>query len=544
MRSPLDEETLQASERISHVEVPDVMPALTILYHRDPRRVGEVARLTALLHGGSESLSRVGPTFCAPGESAGRALADRFVSRNPVTLTQTGGDLTLTASAEGSAVTVDGAPLRGSVRVPAAHLEDGVVLELGAHGVVLLLHLVPPVLNVLPPRLGLVGDNPAMERLRREVTRVAGLTVSALIQGETGTGKELVARALHDASPRRGQPCVCVNMATLPETLAASELFGHVKGAFSGATHDHQGYFARAHGGTLFLDEIGETPHAVQGMLLRALETGEIQPLGANKPQRVDMRVLAATDAKLDQAIADDRFSEALLHRLAGYPLELPPLRARRDDIARLLFHFLDRELGALGRASLLTPPETQSRPWLSPALVAKLVRYDWPGNVRQLRNVAQQIVAASHDARTAALPAVFERAVALVGRPAVETEEPAATSQPSGAPRRRRAAEITDEELVEALRANGWKRDPAADQLGIGRSTFYERMDRCPLVPKASEIPLDEIRRVWSVCGGDLERTSEHLRVSLKALKLRLKGVDLEWKGASSADLPQEKRS
>src|SRR6185436_13729067 len=185
------------------------------------------------------------------------------------------------------------------------------------------------------------------------------------LRGETGTGKELLARAIHQASSRRAAPYFALNMAAIPASLAAAELFGAAKGAFTGADRRRVGYFGRAQGGTLFLDEIGELPADLQPLLLRVLENGEIQPVGGEETLRVDVRILAATDANLESAIEEGRFRAPLFHRLSGYELRLPSLRERRDDIGRLFIHFLRQELAALGEADRLADPGPEGRPWL-----------------------------------------------------------------------------------------------------------------------------------------------------------------------------------
>jgi two-component system nitrogen regulation response regulator GlnG len=183
-----------------------------------------------------------------------------------------------------------------------------------------------------------------------------------LLRGETGTGKELAARALHDAGPRRRRGFLAVNMGAVPPTLAAAELFGAARGAFTGADQKRIGYFTRADGGTLFLDEIGETPAEVQILLLRALDNREIQPVGGGDPQPVDVRLIAATDADLEGAMAAVRFRSTLLHRLSGYEIFLPQLRDRREDFGRLFLHFLSQELEATGQTGRLAT----SRPVLA----------------------------------------------------------------------------------------------------------------------------------------------------------------------------------
>src|SRR6185369_2634420 len=196
-----------------------------------------------------------------------------------------------------------------------------------------------------------------------------------------------------------------VNMGAIPPALAAAELFGAARGAFTGADQRRTGYFSQAHGGTLFLDEIGETPPEVQVLLLRALETGEIQPVGAEAPRRVDVRVLAATDADLEEAIAAGRFRFSLFKRQTAYEIRLPALRERREDFGQLFFSFLRQELEALGEAGRLDDPGPRGDPWLPAPLVARLAAADWPGNVRQLRNAARQIAIGNRGAAHAVLP-------------------------------------------------------------------------------------------------------------------------------------------
>jgi anaerobic nitric oxide reductase transcription regulator len=224
----------------------------------------------------------------------------------------------------------------------------------------------------------LIGTSPEMHRLRREIELVARSDFSVLITGETGVGKELVARAVQRESPRRDEPFIHVNSAALPETLTESELFGHVRGAFTGAVADRAGKFEVADGGTLFLDEIGELPLTVQPKLLRALQTGEIQRVGAERPLVVDVRLLAATNRDLEAEVRAGRFRADLFHRLNVYPLPVPPLRARRGDIPLLAGSFCDLARRRLGLGPVRLAAD---------ALLA-LERYPWPGNVRELENV------------------------------------------------------------------------------------------------------------------------------------------------------------
>ena len=281
-----------------------------------------------------------------------------------------------------------------------------------------------------------MGESEGLVELRREIRRVADLEIPVLLRGETGTGKELMARAIHRAGRRREKPYLSVNLGAIPPTLAASELFGAAKGAFTGAVRPHSGYFPRAHDGTLFLDEIGEAPPEVQVMLLRVLENGEIQHLGVQETQTVDVRMIAATDLDLETATDEGSFRAPLLHRLAGYEIVVPPLRERRDDFGRLLLDFLREELEAVGEAQRL---ERERSEWLPVSIVARLARHDWPGNVRQLKNAARQIVIGSRGSDTVRIGPQLERllqeAVARRGAPPAAGRKSAPPCSAAGAP-------------------------------------------------------------------------------------------------------------
>ena len=217
-----------------------------------------------------------------------------------------------------------------------------------------------------------------MERLVHLMEKVADTPASILIWGETGTGKEIVARSVHYASERRSRPFVTVDCGALPENLLESELFGHVKGAFSGATSDRSGRFEAAHGGTLFLDEVGELPLSIQAKLLRVLQNGEIQRLGSDKYRKVDVRLIAATNRNLRQQVSNETFRADLYHRLSVYPLPIPPLRERDDDVSILAGHFLELNRARLGLRALRLSPEAE----------LAIQQYQWPGNVRELEHV------------------------------------------------------------------------------------------------------------------------------------------------------------
>ena len=227
-------------------------------------------------------------------------------------------------------------------------------------------------------RTGIIGHSTALQAVLHEVDVVAQSDLPVLLMGETGTGKELFAQRVHERSARSKGPMVHINCAALPESLAESELFGHVRGAFSGATTDRAGRFEAARGGTIFLDEVGELPLSIQAKLLRTLQNGEVQRLGADKPVKVDVRVVAATNRALKDAVSQGGFRADLYHRLSVYPVHVPPLRERGDDVLLLAGHFLEVNRARLGLRSLR----------LDGGAEAALLHYGWPGNVRELEHV------------------------------------------------------------------------------------------------------------------------------------------------------------
>ena len=496
-KQPGDVTTVRRPSDGGGQEVEEQLLALTVLLHPDAARIGDVALLEPRAR-----LSRLEPELGPPGQRERRPLGDRHLSRRPIQIQSDAGGVTLVPAAD--PVVVDGAPLTGPRRLALPEVERGCVIELGER-VALLLHR-----RRLPqsarPAHGLVGGSDALDRLRDEIGRVADLDAPVLLGGETGTGKELVARAIHDASPRSRGPFVAVNLAAIPPAMAASQLFGHARGAFTGASAEHDGFFARADGGTLFLDEVGEMPGETQPVLLRALDSGEVWPLGAPNPRHVDVRVVAATDADLAARAADGSFKAPLLHRLAGYVIRLPRLGERRDDIARLLVHFLRLELAAAGEPDRLAAGD--DTPWLRAAAMAQLVRRDWPGNVRELRNAARRIVIASRGSERASTGSVLES----------ETPRPA-----------RARPEVTAERLLSVLRDHGWKTGDAAAALGMSKTTLYALMDRTPGIRKARDLSAGEIMAQSTAAGGDLDRMAEALEVSRRGLVLRMRELGLE---------------
>jgi two-component system nitrogen regulation response regulator GlnG len=504
---------------------PRVVPVLTLISHPVPQRVGEVLLLEALADGKQVALSRNAPDFIRPGSTLGMPLADPFISRKPLLLEPgAGGRVRLRVDEEGTQV-MAGTPVHGGREFGPEELAEGVPLVLGER-VALLLHTAASTLLERPPdMLGMVGQSAGIRRVREDIERVADLNVPVLIRGETGTGKELVARAIHQRSPRRGGPFISVNLGALPRELAAAELFGAVRGAYTGSTRDRQGFFRAAHGGTLFLDEVGEAPHEVQVMLLRVLETGEMYPVGGQSPVSVDVRLLTATDANLEEKIQQGFFKAPLLHRLAGYEIRVPALRERREDIGLLFHHFARQELETMGERHRLESTDPQAEPWLPASLAARMVRHPWPGNVRQLRNMTRQLVIGSRGLPT------------LRADPRLEQELDAAAPSPPGrllsapeekAPPRRKPSEVSESELLAALRVSSWDLKSAADRLGIPRSSIYELIDKSSSVRTAGDLSPEEISRCFRECQGDLDAMVQRLEVSKRALQRRIRELGL----------------
>ena len=312
----------------------------------------------------------------------------------------------------------------------------------------------------------LIGHSPALSRVLQQVDLVAVTSSTVLIGGETGTGKELVARAIHQRSRRRQGLFVAVNCAALPATLVESELFGHEKGAFTGAIARRAGRFEQADGGTLFLDEVGELPLDTQAKMLRVLQSGEFERVGGGQPLKTDVRIVAASNRDLEQAVRAGRFRSDLYHRLAIFPIHLPPLRERREDIPLLAAYLVTRKARGLGRK--MDP--------LSPAVLDRLTRYDWPGNVRELENVLERAIILSSGA------ALELDAIQLgpARRSALASDGPARASGPAAEDDTLQAHERAH--ILQICQAAGWKikgPDGAARRLGLNPGTLYARMKK-----------------------------------------------------------------
>jgi DNA-binding NtrC family response regulator len=301
---------------------------------------------------------------------------------------------------------------------------------------------------------GLIAQSPGMQSVLELVERVAPTNATLLIQGESGTGKELIAKAVHHASTRAARPFVAVNCGAVPETLLESELFGYMRGAFTGAAASKLGLFEEADGGTLFLDEIAEMPPTLQVKLLRALQSGEVRRLGATQAVTIDVRVIAATHGNLATLISQGSFREDLFYRLNVIQLSLPPLRDRREDIPALAEHFLARSAGKFDRELRL-----------SPRALERCLRYPWPGNVRELENAIERaaILARSDTLEPEDLPPHVSAGLQLGPSPTL--------------PQQITLAEAERVHILQTMERFGRNHSGAAEALGIGRTTLWRKL-------------------------------------------------------------------
>ena len=310
---------------------------------------------------------------------------------------------------------------------------------------------------------GVVGDTESLVDVYRMVDRVAQTTCTVLITGESGTGKELVARAVHEASNRAGKPFVAVNCGAIPESLIESELFGHIRGAFTGAHTTSIGRIGAAQGGTLFLDEVGELPLSVQVKLLRVLQSHEYSPVGDSRTHRADVRIVAATNVDFEEAVAAGTFREDLYYRLNVIHLAVPPLRDRPRDVPELVAYFLQEAGKRVGRSGVR----------LSAAAMDLLVSWQWPGNVRELENTVERAVLLCQN-DTVEPRDLPSRICGLRGEPRMTAQLPDA-----GMDLRAAVASFENSLIRQALERTGWNKNQAARLLGLNRTTLVEMLKR-----------------------------------------------------------------
>lgn len=314
----------------------------------------------------------------------------------------------------------------------------------------------------------IVGQSAALKSVMEDVAQVAVTDTTVLILGETGTGKELIARTIHQRSRRANRPLITINCAAIPATLMESEFFGHEKGAFTGATQRREGCFALADQGTIFLDEIGELSLDLQAKLLRVLQEGEFAPVGSSRICKVDVRVIAATNRRLDQAVKEGKFRDDLYYRLNVFPIQLPPLRDRREDIAPLAKAFAKTAARRMGR--LIEP--------LSEECQQRLTAYSWPGNVRELQNVIERAVITSSDGRLNLDKALPDGGVTISSGPV--PVGPTSGKLSKTILQAHELQQLERSNILRALESTGWRvagRSGAAELLGINPSTLNSRI-------------------------------------------------------------------
>ncbi len=392
-------------------------------------------------------------------------LTDTFVSRRHCSISPTAAGFSITDLGSKNGTVIDGVAVQKVVAPP------GVALRIGKT----LIQLMPAdeVLDIPPSandRFGaLLGGSQPMRQVFAVLERASKSAAPILFLGESGTGKELMARGVHDASPRKDGPFVVFDCGASTETLIESDLFGHTKGAFTGAAGDRQGAFAAAHGGTLFLDEIGDLPVALQPKLLRMLEAGEVIPLGGRKSERYDVRIVAATHRDVFAEVARGGFRGDLYYRLAVVEVHVPPLRQRRGDLAALIAMFLDRA----GRGDLAKQ--------VGGAALERLENYHWPGNVRELRNVITRAVAlAGPDDDFQSLPFVLRPTAAA---PEVQT---ARADRPFHEAKDELVARFEREYLTDLVQRAAGNLSQAARIAGLERKFLYKLLERAGLRTKA----------------------------------------------------------
>jgi transcriptional regulator with PAS, ATPase and Fis domain len=500
----VDDETLDPRARISMRAMAGGATGVVveILFHADLTRIG--ARAFIPDNERSElDVGRDGPIF-----DDGRPLADPCISRR---------QLTLRREANGVRVERE-SDARRAVEIVEID-RTGTTIAIGDRALLRVERRTQPTQT---DTLGIVGNSAAIESLRTAIRALASTADPVLVHGETGVGKELVARALHDCGRRRAGPFVAVNCAGLPETLIDAELFGYVRGAFSGATSSRDGLFRAANEGTIFLDEIGELPMGMQAKLLRVLQERRVRALGDTREVPFDAKVVCATNRDLAAEVASGRFRTDLYARIEAPAIHVAPLRERKQDIPALFVHMLRRRIETdddpATRAFLSTlfrAADDEPAP-VPVAFILELLRHDWPRNVRELERHVAAVVAASVQAGE------FTR---LTSEPTVSSMPSSRPSRPSVPPRDERSRPSADE-LLAHLDAHDYVQHQVARAIGVSRTTLDKWMRELSIA-RPKELGAATIRDALA-SAGSLDRAARVLRVSARGLKLRMTELGL----------------
>ncbi|MEM1404446.1 MAG: sigma 54-interacting transcriptional regulator [Pseudomonadota bacterium] len=497
--------------------------ALTIVFHPDPSLIGARSQVAsdAVCIGRSLSFLQ------GSGDSAASSIGDPFVSRRACILEVASEGWRLTREAGSSALRLDGVPVIEQVLIEAAALWSGVVINLADR---VLLHArctrAGPKEDCPVEGGSLLGVSPAMTALRRRIKRLAATDDDVLLLGPSGVGKDVAAHAIHDQSSRCSGPFVAVNMAAVPEELAAASLFGAAKGAYTGADRTRSGLFEEARGGTLFLDEIGDAPPRVQPQLLRALEQREIQVVGG-ATKTIDVRVIAATE--LDPDAEDSMLRSSLRYRLATQELCVPLLSDRKEDVGLLAKEFLQ------ARQSACPWVEESSDPFKMAAWARyfeSLTLASWPGNVRQLKNAIARL-----DAGASSMPVLHQVPETKTGEAAV----PHQAGVEEAAPTEHSVLSSMDETaFLNAWTSAAFEVSALARALGCSRSAVYRRVHASPSCRLASEVPLGELHHALDASRGDIGDAAMLLRVSKRGLEARLRAAGATSLSAAAVSTPQ----
>lgn len=493
---------------------------LTIAWHPDPTRIGE--QFIGTTAAGMIELNRFMPLFRHV-NSDPLPIGHGGVSRDPLRIVRDDDDgISICPPTSRMVVEVNGEEIQEARYLTAEQIAAGVILTLG-RAVFICIHW----MQCLPknnPVDGFIGVG-SSAIFTRDLIRLASTNDNTvLLLGETGTGKEVAAQAVHNLSKRASSKMVSVNMAALNESLAAADLFGASKGAYTGAQNSRDGYFSEAQNSTLFLDEIGNTPATVQPMLLRVLENGEYRPLGATRDARSTARLITATD----QDLYHTNFNHALVRRLESFIIRIPPLRARREDIGLLICHLAKRSDFAQVNLALIPP-----------GLISDLLNFEWPGNIRQLSNVIKRTLLSLQMGEYPHLTKMVEAPIVHVTKSAelrkASPNVPAsAVPPPTTNPitpvntERKKLRDLTEQDVIDAMNRHDWTIQYAADELGVSRPSMYKLIEANSQIRRIEQIPTEEIRQQLIASDNQVELCAAQLKTPSEALRRHLKGLGL----------------